>query len=265
MARIRSIKPEFWTSEQIVECSTSARLLFIGLWNFADDGGVHPASPRRLKMEVFPGDDFSLEEVSGWVSELLDAGLLVEYEAESALFWAVTGWKHQKIDRPSPRYPTPPEELLCSAKTRRPLGEDSSTAHPRKGREGKGRESKPPNPLKPESTKRDEPVPIPAPLNTPEFEKAWKDFLAHRVDIRAKATKTSQQRLLKKCLDAGIEQSIEAIGTSIESGWKGIFPEKGSNNGRNATNALNRPGRVHERDYSHLDDPGPTAPEIAEH
>lgn len=31
MARIRSIKPEFWVSEQIGECSTNARLTFIGL------------------------------------------------------------------------------------------------------------------------------------------------------------------------------------------------------------------------------------------
>ena len=31
MARIRSIKPEFWVSEQVAECSTSARLTFVGL------------------------------------------------------------------------------------------------------------------------------------------------------------------------------------------------------------------------------------------
>ena len=48
MARIRSIKPQFWTSEQIADCSSNARLLFIGLWNFCDDCGVHPASPARL-------------------------------------------------------------------------------------------------------------------------------------------------------------------------------------------------------------------------
>lgn len=34
MARIRTIKPEFWTSEQVMGCAPLARLLFIGLWNF---------------------------------------------------------------------------------------------------------------------------------------------------------------------------------------------------------------------------------------
>ena len=56
MSRIRTVKPEFWTSEQIIACSPIARLLFIGLWNFCDDNGVHPASYIRLKAEVFPPD-----------------------------------------------------------------------------------------------------------------------------------------------------------------------------------------------------------------
>jgi hypothetical protein len=46
MARIRTIRPEFWTSEQVTECSMPARLLFIGLWNFCDDGGRMPYSPK---------------------------------------------------------------------------------------------------------------------------------------------------------------------------------------------------------------------------
>ena len=32
MPRIRTIKPEFWTDEKIIELSLPARLLFIGLW-----------------------------------------------------------------------------------------------------------------------------------------------------------------------------------------------------------------------------------------
>ena len=36
-----------WTSEQIVECSPIARLLFIGMWNFCDDGGNHLPAQRR--------------------------------------------------------------------------------------------------------------------------------------------------------------------------------------------------------------------------
>lgn len=108
MSRIRSIKPEFWTAEQIVECSTNARLLFIGLWTFSDDYGVHPASPRRLKMEVFPADNFSAEDIAEWMHELIAAGLVIEYAAGDRQFWQVTGWRrHQRIESPTGRYPQP--------------------------------------------------------------------------------------------------------------------------------------------------------------
>ncbi len=109
MSRIRTIKPDLWCSEQIISCSHSARLLFIGLLNFSDDNGVHPASTIRLKAQVFPSDACTNDEVKGWVAELIDNGLLEEYVIESKSYWIVTGWKnHQRIDKPTYKYPLPP-------------------------------------------------------------------------------------------------------------------------------------------------------------
>ena len=71
MSRIRTIKPEFWTSEQILSCSQNARLLFIGMWNFADDHGVHQSSYVRLRAEVLPGDNCTIEDVKTWINELI--------------------------------------------------------------------------------------------------------------------------------------------------------------------------------------------------
>ena len=75
MARIRTVKPEFWSSEQVMSCRPMARLLFIGIWNFCDDGGNHPLSPRTIKALVFPGDDITAEEVSSLLGELEGANL----------------------------------------------------------------------------------------------------------------------------------------------------------------------------------------------
>jgi hypothetical protein len=112
VARYRTIKPEFWTSEQVVECSTNARLLFIGMWNFCDDVGRHAASYARLKMEVFPNDPFTKEQIAGWVAELVAAGLVVHYESEGVAVWQVTGWHHQRIDKPGKStLPPPPEKF----------------------------------------------------------------------------------------------------------------------------------------------------------
>ncbi len=136
-----------------------ARLAFIGLWNFADDAGVHPASVKTLKAEVFPADDISVDVVGELVGELIAQRLLVEFEADGRRYWHVTGWtKHQKIDRPTFRHPAAPcstsaggavveSSTDCqraiaerSSNDRRGIVEDSASPHPRKGKEGKGEE-----------------------------------------------------------------------------------------------------------------------------
>jgi len=110
MARIRSIKPEFWTSEQVMECSPNARLLFIGLWNFCDDAGRHPFSARQIKAEIMPGDDVSSENIRGMLEELSRIGLIEVYEVDNKQYLQVTGWHHQRIDKPQvPKYPAKPK------------------------------------------------------------------------------------------------------------------------------------------------------------
>lgn len=109
MARIRTIKPEFWASEQVMELSVAARLAFIGLWNFSDDRGVHTASAKRLKAELFPSDDVTSEGVATLMVELIQNDLVGEFEAGGKRYWYVTGWdKHQIIRKPTYRHPPPP-------------------------------------------------------------------------------------------------------------------------------------------------------------
>lgn len=108
MARIRSVKPEYWSSEQVMACSRDARLLFIGIWNFADDLGHIPNAPMTLKAQIFPGDDLTVENVRGLLDELSTNSLLSSYRVEGKEYFSITGWHHQKIDRPQkPKYPIP--------------------------------------------------------------------------------------------------------------------------------------------------------------
>lgn len=135
MARIRTIKPEFWTDDAITECSLSARLLFIGMWNFADDRGNIERSAKQMKMKIFPADVIEIEPL---LRELLFHNLLIEYEVEDKKYLHIrTFTEHQRINRPSdtglPLY----DESL---RTHGGLTEDSPTEG--KGREGKGREVK---------------------------------------------------------------------------------------------------------------------------
>jgi hypothetical protein len=109
VSRIRTIKPEFWSSEQVMACSPLARLLFIGLWNFCDDSGRHPYTPRTLKALIFASDDITTAEVGAMLEELAEAGLIAVYSVGGKQYLQVTGWQHQRINHPQPpRHPGPP-------------------------------------------------------------------------------------------------------------------------------------------------------------
>jgi len=99
MARIRTIKPEFWTSESVVECSCSARLLLIGMLNFADDYGNLVNSPKRLKMQIFPAD---IIDTTTLLEELIKHGLVIPYSVDGEKYLNIKGFrKHQVINKPS--------------------------------------------------------------------------------------------------------------------------------------------------------------------
>lgn len=135
MSRIRTIKPEFWVSEQVIACTPIARLLFVGMWSFADDNGVHPTSYIRLKAEIFPADNCSVEDIKTWINELMYNRLIREYAIDEKSYWIITGWKrHQRIDKPTYRHPLPQSDLKKigdnSTTTQRELDEPSlSTLH----------------------------------------------------------------------------------------------------------------------------------------
>lgn len=169
MGRIRTIKPEFFTDEKLGECSTSARLLFVGTFCVADDQGNLERSSQQLKNQIFPQDSFSVEPL---IQELLAQELLVEYEEDGKRFLHIKNFlRHQKIDRPSkPRLP-----LYEDSKR---IREDSTSARrvldaEGKGKEGKGKEGTPPTPpeggapLSGDTPPTTKPTPVTS-TNTPE-------------------------------------------------------------------------------------------------
>ena len=93
MARIRTIKPEFFTSEDIVELSAFARLLYIALWCEADREGRLAWKPRTFKMRYFPADNINIEELC---EEIISRGLVVLYE--DGLAYIPTFCEHQHIN-----------------------------------------------------------------------------------------------------------------------------------------------------------------------
>lgn len=180
MARIRTIKPEFWTSHQIIECSPNARLLFVGLLNFCDDAGRHPASPKQCKAEVYPADEISNDDVARMLDELSTNDLIRFYTVENTRYFVVTGWHHQKIDRPQePKYPDPPSDQDETF--------DDHSTNDRPLKEGKGEEGKEHTPLPGgergfELEQQEDCLELPAILDQrpypDDFESVWSEYKA---------------------------------------------------------------------------------------
>lgn len=101
MARIRTIKPEFWEDEKIGNLPIPCRLFFIGCWNFADDFGVIKGNAALLKSQIFPYDEnLRVSEIKKWIDSLVDARMLVPIiHAEESYYFIRTFRSHQILDK----------------------------------------------------------------------------------------------------------------------------------------------------------------------
>lgn len=114
------IKPEFWEDDKIAECSPTARLLFVALWNFADDEGFLEYRIKWLKAKCLPYDDVSISDL---LIELENAGRVI---IQNNIIWVKNFLKHQKIDKPKPSELS--QKFKDSTNVRRIVDDDSTLA-----------------------------------------------------------------------------------------------------------------------------------------
>ncbi len=130
MARIRTIKPDFFQSEDVAELSYRSRLTWIGLWTHVDDEGRCKANPRLIKGALWPlEDDVTAKHVRQDLDELQANGKLVIYPVDGEDYLQILNWlKHQKISRPTPsKLPEMPRDFQNPAHG--VLTEDSVSPH----------------------------------------------------------------------------------------------------------------------------------------
>lgn len=92
MARIRSIKPEFWTDGKVRRLGDPTALLFIALWTFADDYGFFSTDTLELSLKVPRWRSQSLFRM---LSSLAEHGLI--RVSSSSHVGLIVGWEHQRI------------------------------------------------------------------------------------------------------------------------------------------------------------------------
>lgn len=148
--RIRSIKPEFWRSDDISALEVWDRLLFIGLWSYVDDNGVGRDQEALIAADLFAHDlsvdpTETLRRVSQGLNRLYSASLIARYTAphngQRRDFLEVTNWKrHQRIQNPGqPRYPrSDADEATPTETLHSPSVDATETLRPGAGDQGAG-------------------------------------------------------------------------------------------------------------------------------
>lgn len=106
MARIRQIKPEYWRSPDTAAASAVARLLYIAMWNWADDAGRGEADLKALEGFAFPNDDVyelscgTSENFRHVLSEVQKCFGVVFYQVDGKPYYEIPSWAdHQRNER----------------------------------------------------------------------------------------------------------------------------------------------------------------------
>lgn len=132
MARIRTIKPEFFTSPDTAKISHTGRLVYIAMWTLADDYGRGELNMLQIRAHAFPEHDPWLDEALNQIVEeaaknlgkevqsksnafqILVEEVLIAYEVtvytnKGRTYYAIPSWDtHQKTQRKSkPKIPKP--------------------------------------------------------------------------------------------------------------------------------------------------------------
>ena len=161
MARIRTIKPEFFRHEALQDLEIAnpgmyPMMVFEGLWGHCDSKGRFEWKPRMLKLDILPFLPFDMAET---MAILEKAGMLHRYTVDGKEYGFIdTFEKHQRLSgkelTEGEKFPSPVREV-----TGKHQGSDGEIPE---SQEGKGREEEgkrngvPTLPASPASTPTDD-------------------------------------------------------------------------------------------------------------
>lgn len=139
MARIRTVKPSYFSDAKVCRLSIEAQLLFVGIWCFADSAGLLWDDPDQIQMDVFPSRPHV--KVGALLDELLLSGMLVQLETTAGrrVLWVKNFGEHQRIHNEAMSVIAPSlcDPCVVIGSNREQSGDNATE---RKGKEGKGRE-----------------------------------------------------------------------------------------------------------------------------
>ena len=207
MARIRTIKPEFWRDEKLSSISAEAALLAVGLLNHCDDEGYFNAHPKLVESDVFPLRILA-NNTTVLLRELSGIGYIDVFSGSDGKTYGkiVNFAKHQVINKPTPSK----IKAFCGI----PYDYGSDPVVLPTGKERKGKEQGKGN-----GTGKT----IAATALRPDFvdENVWNDYLLLRQGHKKPLTATALKGLIAQADKAGwtLQQALEMC---CMKGWLGF-------------------------------------------
>lgn len=256
-------KREPWTpllksfpeSRKINSVSLGAECMFIRLVALCDDHANYYGEPRLLLVHLF-GNRYANgtateRDCIQWRTELVTAGLVEAYLSGGETYLRVANCKkHLRADiNEDIRFPefaqafviakdteSVPDTVRGRTENVSPYSSSSSSSSSSSDSKKEGvsptgndvlantPKAKKKRPIQPDPT-------IPPELNTPEFVKAWTDWLEHLRQKRSKPTSLAITRQLGKCQKVGVARAVAMIEHSMTSNWQSLFePSAGATN-----------------------------------
>lgn len=243
MARIRTIKPEFWHDEKVGSLKRDERLLYIGLWNLADDDGVCKASPVFIKSSLFPyDDDLRINILIAWLSNLEKARMLIPFILRDERYYVIRTFSdHQVINRPSKsRWPEGFVSNIIQGVDTNTHGVFTECSHQEGeeereqgtgNRNGKGKAQAPPD--------FEKKLILENPFSEDFLQTwiVWKDYKKKEFRFLFKSIESEQAAIneLVSLADGQETEAIKIIHYCMAQGWKGLFKpkENGQSNSKN--------------------------------
>lgn len=250
MARIRSIKPEFFRHYELFEAEKETelplRLAFIGLWTVCDREGRFKWRPEMLKVECLPYDTCDFSRV---LDALRTRGFIVKYATNDREYgWIPSFKEHQVINNKESAslLPEPNSNNIIevfsrdghATTTRADLDQGEG-----KGKEGKGKEKegennasidaglfvndsvdlsttiKQPEKEKEKSSAKKE-KDLVFPFTSEEFLRTWAIFI--ELGKQKKKPFESKQQMLMDLSQFDEEFSIHQLKLAIGNNWQGL-------------------------------------------
>lgn len=218
MARIRTIKPEFFTSSDILSLTPLARLFYVSLWCEADREGLLKWDPDTLKFRYFPKDKIEIESLG---NELRAQGLIeILVGTDGKEYAEIPSFKNHQIinNRESDSI------LISRVKEASPRVQ----AEGKEGREGKGKEGK---------GKEDASVSPDGDLFPNVDPQVVADFKQLRKQKKAAITVTAMAKIKAEAVKAGMTLEA-ALRVCCSRGWQGfeadwVLPKAGASGSAN--------------------------------